>query len=183
MRTAIDALKGQARHVMRCLGRGHREAIYHSALVTALNHHKVLHRSEVACPIWFMGQCIGMGRADLVIGDLVVEIKANKLPPSETSAQLQKYLQSLSKSERRPFRGVVLNFNQRTGFVDVLEERMVERRAQIESLEPAEAPAAAPAVVVRSRFFDRMQDGLRETPEPAGKRRRVEKTCFCCEAK
>lgn len=107
---------------MRCLGKGHSERIYHNALITAMNHRGILHRSEVACPIWFMGQCIGMGRADLVIDNLVVEIKANKLSPKETSAQLQKYLHSLAKTEKRKFRGVVINFNQQSGFVDVLEE-------------------------------------------------------------
>ena len=119
---AIDILKGHARHVMRVLGMGHRERIYHNALITALNRRGIPHRSEVACPIWFMGECIGVGRADLVIGDLIVEIKANKLPPTETSAQLRKYIQSLTRSERREFRGVVVNFNQKTGAVDVLEE-------------------------------------------------------------
>jgi RecB family endonuclease NucS len=69
-----------------------------------------------------MGECIGMGRADLVIDDVVVEIKANRLAPKETSAQLQKYLVSLSKAERKTYRGIVLNFNQKNGCVDLLEE-------------------------------------------------------------
>ena len=81
MTVAIDVLKGHARHVMRVLGPGHRERIYHNALITALNRRAIPHRSEVACPIWFMGECIGMGRADLVIEDLIVDIKANRLPP------------------------------------------------------------------------------------------------------
>ena len=164
----MELLKGQARHVMHCLGRGHREAIYHSALITALNHHKIAHRSEVPCPIWFMGQCIGMGRADLVIDDMVVEIKANKLPPEETSAQLQKYLQSLSKAEKKEFRGVVINFNQRTGLVDVLEECMVKRRPErvmsINSLEPT--PPA-----VKSRFFKRGGDEPSAVVAPVKRRR------------
>jgi GxxExxY protein len=127
MVVAVDVLRGQAGHVMRCLGKGHSERIYHNALITALNRHGILHRSEVACPIWFMGECIGMGRADLVIDDVVVEIKANRSSPKETSAQLQKYLVSLSKAERRVFRGLVLNFNQKSGGVDILEEGMSER--------------------------------------------------------
>jgi len=124
---AVDVLRGQASHVMRCLGKGHSERIYHNALITALNRHGILHRSEVACPIWIMGECIGMGRADLVIDDVVVEIKANRSAPKETSAQLQKYLVSLSKAERRIFRGLVLNFNQKNGVVDLLEEGMSEK--------------------------------------------------------
>ena len=182
MTATIETLKGLARHVMHCLSRGHREAIYHSALVTALNHHKVLHRSEVPCPIWFMGQCIGMGRADLVIDDMIVEIKANRLPPSETSAQLQKYLQSLSKAEQRTFRGVVINFNQKTGMVDVLEECMLQRRPKlvpcVSEMLPEEHTPKRPAASIRSRFFTPDAPDARELP--LGKRRRVEKECFCC---
>lgn len=169
----MDVLKGLSRHVMHCLGAGHREAVYHAALVTALNHHKVLHRSEVPCPIWFMGQCIGMGRADLVIDDMIVEIKANRLPPSETSAQLQKYLQSLSKAEHREFHGVVVNFNQKTGSVDVLEERMIQRRPRVVTRVDTLATSK------RSRFFERGQGGDEDRPE--GKRRRVAKACSCCD--
>jgi len=117
-----ELLRGHARHVMRSLGTGHREAVYHRALITSLNREGVPHRSEVPCPIMFMGECVGMGRADLVMGDIVVEIKANKLPPEETSPQLQKYLESLRKAERREFRGLILNFNQKKGYVDVWEE-------------------------------------------------------------
>ena len=116
---------------MKCLGKGHREKIYQNALITALNRRGILHRSEVTCPIWFMGECIGMGRADLVIEDLIVEIKANKLPPTETSPQLEKYIQSLSKAEKRDFRGVVINFNQKTGAVEVLEEAPSCKRSEL----------------------------------------------------
>jgi GxxExxY protein len=127
----LEILKGMARHVMRCLGKGHREAIYHSALITALNRERVPHRSEVPCPIWFMGECIGSGRADLVIGETVAEIKANRMPPTTASAQLQKYLQSMSRAEKRPFHGVIINFNQKTGMVDILEQGMAQTRAPI----------------------------------------------------
>jgi GxxExxY protein len=114
-----DVIRGQANHVMRCLGRGHSENIYHRALITAMNKAGISHRSEVSCPIWFMGECIGVGRADMVIDDVVIEIKANRLPPKQTSAQLQKYLVSLSRAENKLFKGVVVNFNQKTGLVDI----------------------------------------------------------------
>jgi GxxExxY protein len=156
---AIDALKGQASHVMRVLGVGHSERIYHNALITALNRRQTPHRSEVSCPIWFMGECVGMGRADLVIEDLVVEIKANKLPPSETSGQLRKYIQSLSLAERRDFCGVVINFNQKSGCVDILEERA------------APPPRIVESVVFRRSLAERSASAsLRPTP-PIVKRR------------
>lgn len=118
----FDVIKGQAEHVMRVLGKGHSESVYHRALITALNKAGIAHRSEVACPIWFMGECIGMGRADLVISDIVVEIKANSAAPKKTSPQLQKYVLSLTQAEHKAFCGVVVNFNQRNGNVEFFQE-------------------------------------------------------------
>jgi GxxExxY protein len=152
--SSLEILRGLARHVMRCLGKGHREAIYHSALITALNRERVAHRSEVPCPIWFMGECIGTGRADLVIGELVAEIKANRLPPTATSAQLQKYLQSMSRAERKVFHGVIINFNQKNGTVDILEQPMAQARAQL---------PAPKSQVIASRFFS---ESPRQTKRP-----------------
>lgn len=126
----VDVVKGQANHVMRCLGMGHSESVYHRALITAMNKAGVQHRSEVSCPIWFMGECIGVGRADMVIDDVVLEIKANKLPPKATSPQLQKYLVSLTKAERKDYKGLVVNFNQKNGRVEIFFE---ERKDSLES--------------------------------------------------
>lgn len=128
MPPVIDIVRGQSNHVMRCLGKGHSENVYHRALITAMNKAGVAHRSEVSCPIWFMGECIGMGRADMVIDDVVLEIKANKLPPLETSAQLQKYLVSLSQAEKKTYTGLVVNFNQKTGRVDIYQDEIKRKR-------------------------------------------------------
>lgn len=128
MPPAIDIIRGQANHVMRCLGKGHTESVYHRALITAMNKAGVSHRSEVSCPIWFMGECIGVGRADMVIDNVVLEIKANRLPPKETSAQLQKYLVSMSQAEKKTFHGIVVNFNQKTGVVDIYQDQLNSRK-------------------------------------------------------
>ncbi len=159
-----ELLRGHARHVMRSLGRGHREAVYHRALITSLNREGVPHRSEVPCPIMFMGECVGMGRADLVMGDIVVEIKANKLPPEETSPQLQKYLESLRKAERREFRGLILNFNQRRGCVDTWEEACLRKA-------PARV-AQTSSLLFRQSVLARQQTGEEREVPALFKRRR-----------
>jgi GxxExxY protein len=105
--------------VMKGLGKGHRERVYHKAVITSLNHAGVAHRSEVIAPIHFMGEVVGFGRCDIIIGNLVVEFKANTKAPRQSSCQLKKYIQSLSTTEKRHFQGVVVNFNQKTGRVDV----------------------------------------------------------------
>lgn len=111
----MPLLYSLAKKIMGSLGKGHAEKVYHRALITGLNAKRVPHRSEVLTPVYFMGEVVGMGRCDLVIGDLAVEIKANRQHPSKASAQIKKYTMNLSKAERRAYTGVVINFNQRRG--------------------------------------------------------------------
>lgn len=113
---------------MRVLGKGHTERVYHRAMITSLNREMVPHRSEVLAPIYFMREVVGFGRCDIVVGSLAVEFKANSRCPSKTSPQLQKYLESLKASERTRFRGVVINFNQRHGKIDIHYERAAAGR-------------------------------------------------------
>ena len=105
--------------VMRALGAGHREAVYQRALCTALNRQGLCHRTEVSCPILFMDEIVGVGRADLIVGDVVVEVKATQCAPAAPSLkQLRKYIKSFSEVEKERFVGLVVNFNQCTGKVD-----------------------------------------------------------------
>jgi GxxExxY protein len=142
------ALLNYARHAMRVLGTGHNERIYHKALATSLGRSSIAFRSELVTPIMYMGECVGIGRADLVIQgcqrqqtpDLVVEIKANAKCPTQASGQLRKYMESLRSVERRECTGVVLNFNQASGQVEM----------HVEPVTPAR-PKAVP--VKQSRFF------------------------------
>ncbi len=113
---------------MRVLGKGHTERVYHRAMVTSLNRELVPHRSEVLAPIYFMREVVGFGRCDLIVGKLVVEFKANTRHPSKVSPQLQKYLDSLSASERCRYSGVVLNFNQRSGRVQIYYEPRAQKK-------------------------------------------------------
>jgi len=129
MTDTVDTLEQHALRVMQALGKGHTERTYHKAMITSLNRRGILHRSEVIAPIYFMGEVVGFGRCDLIIDDLIVEFKANVRCPSAASPQLQKYIQSQKAAERKLYRGVIINFNQRTGSIDVLQERPPPRKA------------------------------------------------------
>lgn len=119
----VRRLTEHATEVMRVLGKGHSERVYHRAMITSLNHERVPHRSEVVSPILFKGEVVGFGRCDIVVGDLVIEFKANVTRPVKASPQLRKYMLSLSATERKRFRGVIINFNQRSGAVELHQER------------------------------------------------------------
>lgn len=126
--TARQDLRLHAVEVMRVLGPGYREAVYHRAMITALNNAGIRHRSEVLTPIYFQREVVGIGRCDLVIGNMVVEIKANANPPHRSLHQLKKYTSNLSRGEKRRYRGLIINFNQRSGKVQTLALPVGRRR-------------------------------------------------------
>jgi GxxExxY protein len=124
--------------------------VYHKALVTSLNRVGVLHRSEVVTPIMFMGECVGIGRADLVLGDCVVEIKANSKCPQRASGQLRKYMESMGAIERHQnVVGIIINFNQATGEVEMAQDSMEDKRKEPKKRARTEEPPAGK----KSRFF------------------------------
>ena len=139
----MDTLLHHANRVMAQLGMGHREGIYAKALNVSLNKARVFHRTEVDIPIMFERECVGHGRADLIIDDLIVEIKAVQRLPKDAMAQLDKYVTNLSVVERQRFRGVVLNFCQSTGVVSVYQPVNSVKRVR----------GGEPPVIKRSRFF------------------------------
>jgi GxxExxY protein len=113
----VKILLSHAQDVMKKLGIGHKEVIYAKALNVSLNRYAIPHRIEVDIPIMYMGQSVGHGRADLIIDNLIVEIKALAKTPKEAMAQLHKYIINLSKLEEREYRGVIVNFCQSSGDV------------------------------------------------------------------
>jgi GxxExxY protein len=123
----IQTLREHACVVMNTLGRGHSERVYHRAIITSLNKNLIPHRSEVIAPIYFMDEIVGFGRCDLIIGNLVVEFKANKHCPCKHGQQIQKYLESMSTTKRASYKGVIINFNQRTGAVELHSVRLKRR--------------------------------------------------------
>ena len=123
----LQGLRSCARQVMKALGKGHTEKIYHRAMITLLNKKQIAHRSEVLAPIHFLGEVVGFGRCDLVIGTWVIELKANARCPASFSPQLRKYLTSMGAAERKRFRGVIVNFNQRTGAVEFHKDGQKKR--------------------------------------------------------
>lgn len=121
----VQTLRKHAVDVLSVLGKGHTERVYHRAMITSLNRDLIPHRSEVITPICYMGEVVGFGRCDIVIGNLAVEFKANKRRPSKASSQLCKYLESLGRTR---YRGVVVNFNQQSGAVEVHHQQQARRR-------------------------------------------------------
>jgi GxxExxY protein len=90
------------------LGTGHAEVVYQRAFEVALRNANVRFESQRDVPVLFMGIHVGRGIADLIVGDVVIELKATSSGiGSGDEAQLINYLKGLSIQ-----RGVIINFGQ-----------------------------------------------------------------------
>lgn len=71
----VDLLRRMSQEVFQSLGVGHSERVYHRGMIAVLNSNRIFHRSEVTAPIYMHDEVVGVGRADLVVGKIAVEIK------------------------------------------------------------------------------------------------------------
>lgn len=143
----LELILQHANRVMEELGTGHREGIYARALVVSLNNANIGCRTEVDIPIMYEGQCVGHGRADMIVKNVIVEVKAVCRPPKECMGQIRKYVENLCRVERKPFHGIVLNFCQQSGTVSLFIHDGKKR------LNPSQMLEYKPSPIVRSRFF------------------------------
>ena len=102
-------------NVFKILGTGHTERVYHNALLIELQNAKIPHRSEVMCPYFYKGKCVGYGTADVVLYNTVLELKVGTAEPDIHATQLKKYVHSLRENEKTLYDGLLVNFNQKTG--------------------------------------------------------------------
>jgi GxxExxY protein len=100
------AILGAALAVHRELGPGFLESVYESALKIALRHRSIPYVSQHPVDIVFEGCLVGRAKLDLVVGGVVVEIKAVKVLANIHHAQLRSYLAATGLHV-----GLLLNFN------------------------------------------------------------------------
>ena len=91
--------------IHKTLGSGFREIVYQRALALEFEMSGLSYSREVNIPIYYKGQKINTRRADFVVGQVMVEIKAK----SECDAQ--DYVQALNYVKASNFQlGLLLDF-------------------------------------------------------------------------
>ena len=102
---ATSAVIGCALEVHRTLGPGFREIVYQRALAIELQAAGLEFEREVKVPIIYKGHQIDTRRADFVVEDVMVEIKArSQMAPED-------YVQALNYVKASGFKlGLLLNF-------------------------------------------------------------------------
>ena len=101
-----DKIIGISFEVMRELGMGFLESVYHKALRIALHMNGVQVQSEVVLPVSFRGIQVGYFKADLVVcQSIIVEVKATDNITGDHKAQVINYLSASGLAV-----GLILNF-------------------------------------------------------------------------
>ena len=102
--------------------KGLSEKCHEKALSIALNKAGLCHRTQVECHEEFMGEPLTTLYADLVVEDVVVELKVTAHTETKKwTEQVQRYMSSLSKLGEKKYVGLIVNFNKGTGKVDFTE--------------------------------------------------------------
>jgi GxxExxY protein len=110
-----DRVLSMCQEVLRVLGKGHSEVVYHRALEVELRDAHVPYETEAVLPIRYKGHVIGSFRVDIIVAnELIVELKAVPYTVREDErTQLRKYL-----AHTDIHKGIVVNFNQKTQEID-----------------------------------------------------------------
>jgi GxxExxY protein len=99
-------------NIVKVLGKGRRENLYHKAFEVELKNNHIPYESEVVLPIMYKGQQISHGRADIIINrSLILEFKAiKKKLDSDEICQIKNYMESSGIRK-----GMVINFGRPSG--------------------------------------------------------------------
>jgi len=94
-----------AQDIWSSLGPGYSESVYHSAFEVALRKHGISYETERIIPVSYEGQNVGHVRADLIVGDTVIELKSVSRLTEQFRIQIQNYMRLLGLQK-----GILINF-------------------------------------------------------------------------
>jgi hypothetical protein len=94
-----------AQDIWSSLGPGYSESVYHSAFEVALRKRGISYETERIIPVSYEGQNVGHVRADLIVGDTVIELKSVSRLTEQFRIQIQNYMKLLGIQN-----GILINF-------------------------------------------------------------------------
>ena len=161
----LDKFLQITHRVFETIGPGRKESHYQRCLQIELHQMGIPVANEDPVPVFFRGEMVWQGRADLVIRRCCVELKANNKPLVQASEQLQDYIreknkilmlqmgasdpffrdvpsnsQAVSRSLDDLFWGLVVNFNpvkKRVEHFTVLQRKAVHPLKMISATTPS----------------------------------------------
>jgi GxxExxY protein len=107
MENLVNQLVAISNDIYVSLGPGYNEVIYHRAFEVALRLSGIQYESEVITPVFYKGSCIGHGRVDLKLENVIIELKAVNVLNNDAVIQTRNYM-----SQHNIPTGVIINFGQ-----------------------------------------------------------------------
>jgi GxxExxY protein len=99
-----------AEEIYKELGPGHSESVYHHAFEVLLREKGYQYETERILPIIFKGCTIGNFRCDIIVNNIIIELKSTPKLKPEHHQQIQNYMRILTGHE-----GILINFGSSTG--------------------------------------------------------------------
>lgn len=88
-------VRGAIFQVRKTLGSGHKETIYHKALIEEFKKEHIPFETEKSLDVKYLGKLIGNYRPDFIIENkVIIEIKAVSFMPKSFESQLIHYLKT-----------------------------------------------------------------------------------------
>lgn len=100
-----QAIQEIAQNVYDVLGIGHSEIVYSRAIGVGLQRRAIAYETEKIVAVSYLGSQVGTCRLDLVVDDVVVELKCAANLNAQHRVQIRRYLKILNLR-----RGVLINF-------------------------------------------------------------------------
>lgn len=113
----LQTIQDVAQTVCEFMGKGHSESVYQNAMIAEFCNRGMPCRSEVCCPFMYRNACVGYGKADIIVGNVIIELKNLSRPMAEIRTQLQRYTEALSELEKNTFYGAVVVLDKASGSV------------------------------------------------------------------
>ena len=100
--------------IYNSLGPGYNEVVYHRALEVAFRINGIEYQSEVTVPVIYKGFNVGHSRIDLLVKDIIIELKAVAHLNNDSIIQIRNYMKTTSILQ-----GLIINFSQKICSIEI----------------------------------------------------------------
>ena len=77
---------------MSVMGKGRSEKVYQNCLISEISRRGIVSKKEETIPLFYKSEIVGYGRADIIVQNICIELKANVKCSSSASTQLMDYV-------------------------------------------------------------------------------------------
>jgi GxxExxY protein len=92
MKLTCNLLIKMSTDIMNVMGKGRSEKVYQNCLISEISRRGIVSKKEETIPLFYKSEIVGYGRADIIVQNICIELKANVKCASSASTQLMDYV-------------------------------------------------------------------------------------------